>query len=256
MAVAELNCFRILNYNFILTTYNFFRYPEKNHIYCSEGRCTLAIVLSYFLPVLLCSPTYFIVEIKSTTVLEDKEYILYHTSLSDMAARNETYLIFNFWMYAVIIKLLPCCILTLISVWLIKTLFQARKRKQVLKGYSTCLVGSGGEQETKKRSKAERRADRTTKMLVAVLFLFLLTEFPQGLFALYIGMKGQCVFLMCYQKFGEIMDILALLNGAINFILYCCMNRMFRTTFGELFKQRILYKWSAASQSEVQTTYV
>lgn len=173
-----------------------------------------------------------------------------------MAAGNENYLFFNFWMYAVVIKLLPCCILTIISTWLIRTLFKAKKRKQVLKGYSTCPMASEGCSESRKKSKAERRADRTTRMLVAVLFLFLVTEFPQGLFALYMGMKGKCVFLMCYQNFGEIMDILALLNGAINFILYCCMNRMFRATFGQLFKHKILYKWSPASQSDVHTTYV
>ncbi|KAF2898825.1 hypothetical protein ILUMI_07350, partial [Ignelater luminosus] len=140
-------------------------YPEKNHIYCSERRCTLAIVLSYFLPILLCSPTYFILEITSTTVIEDKEYVLYHTSLSDMATGNEYYLFFNFWMYAVVIKLLPCCILTVISTWLIRTLFKAKKRKQVLKGYSTCPMASEGCSESRKKSKAERRADRTTRML-------------------------------------------------------------------------------------------
>lgn len=111
-------------------------------------------------------------------------------------------------------------------------------------------------QADKKKTKSDKRADRTTKMLVAVLFLFLLTEFPQGIFGLIIGMKGRCVFLLCYQNFGEVMDILALLNGAINFILYCCMNRMFRATFGQLFKHKILHKWAPASQSDIHTTYV
>ncbi|KAF5308145.1 hypothetical protein FQR65_LT06324 [Abscondita terminalis] len=231
-------------------------YPDKNHIYCTENRCTLAICMSYVLPILLCAPTYFILEIKSTTIMEDQEYILYHTSLSDIAAKSDQYLLLNFWIYAVIIKLLPCCILTIISVWLIRTLFKAKQRKQILKGYSTCPLEINLATEPKKKTKAERRADRTTRMLVAVLCLFLVTEFPQGLFALYMGIKGKCVFLMCYQNFGEIMDILALLNGSINFILYCCMNRMFRTTFGQLFKYKILYKWTPPSQSDGHTTYV
>ncbi|KAK5647585.1 hypothetical protein RI129_002477 [Pyrocoelia pectoralis] len=231
-------------------------YPEKTHQYCSEGRCTLAISLSYVLPVVLCAPTYVILEIKSTTIMEDQEYVLYHTSLSEMASRHETYLLFNFWIYAVIIKLLPCCLLTVISIWLIRTLFKVKKRKQILKGYNSCPMTVGAFPDTRKRSKAERRANRTTKMLVAVLCLFLVTEFPQGLFALYMGMKGKCVFLKCYQNFGEVMDILALLNGAINFILYCFMNRMFRTTFGQLFRYNVLYKWSPPSQSDIHTTYV
>ncbi|XP_031357609.1 probable G-protein coupled receptor 139 isoform X2 [Photinus pyralis] len=229
-------------------------YPEKTHQYCTERRCSLAISISYLLPVLLCAPTYMILEIKSTTIMEDQEYTLYHTSLSDMASKNETYLLLNFWIYAVIIKLFPCCLLTVISIWLIRTLFKVKKRKQVLKGYNACPTAFGAIPESKSKNKGERRADRTTKMLVAVLCLFLVTEFPQGLLALYMGIRGKCVFLKCYQNFGEVLDILALLNGSINFILYCCMNRMFRTTFGHLFRYNILYKWSPPSQSDLHTT--
>nr|CAD7260611.1 unnamed protein product [Timema shepardi] len=106
-------------------------------------------------------------------------------------------------------------------------------------------------------SKSERRTDRTTKMLVAVLLLFFITEFPQGVLGLLSGILGRCFFQNCYHRFGEIMDMLALLNGAINFILYCSMSRQFRTTFGHLFKPRsMLAKWATPSQTEVQSTFV
>lgn len=206
------------------------------------------------LPIVLCSPTYFAFEIKSTIVEENGEkFILYHTALSKIA-NNDNYLVFNFWMYAVVIKLIPCLILTIISTWLIVTLYKAKKRKQLLRGYDNCPMISGD--GSKGKSKAERRADRTTKMLVAVLLLFLITEFPQGIFGLLSGMKGKCFFLKCYQDFGDIMDMLALLNGSINFILYCCMNRMFRTAFGQLFRKKILGKWHASPHSDIHTTYV
>lgn len=98
----------------------------------------------------------------------------------------------NFWVHAVLIKLLPCVILTVISAWLIRALYRANSRKKALKGYSACpantVVNGNGNVFTKKptkRSKAERRTDRTTKMLVAVLLLFLLTEFPQGILGQY-----------------------------------------------------------------------
>lgn len=162
-------------------------------------------------------------------------------------------------MYAVWIKLIPCGILTLISCWLIHTLFKAKRRKQILRGYNVCPTISDGQDKNgkkKKATKAERRADRTTKMLVAVMFLFLITEFPQGIFGLLIGLRGKCFFLKCYQTYGEVMDMLALLNGSINFILYCCMNRMFRATFWQLFTRKILDKWSPSAQSDIQTTYV
>lgn len=42
----------------------------------------------------------------------------------------------NFWLFSVIIKLLPCLVLTVISFILIRVLCQAAKRKVKLKGYN------------------------------------------------------------------------------------------------------------------------
>jgi thyrotropin-releasing hormone receptor len=98
----------------------------------------------------------------------------------------------NFWVHAVLIKLLPCFILTLISAWLIRALYRANNRKKLLKGYNVCqttTIVNGGRKKSTKRSKAERRTDRTTKMLVAVLLLFLMTEFPQGILGKYLSPK-------------------------------------------------------------------
>ena len=37
-------------------------------------------------------------------------------------------------------------------------------------------------------------------------------------------------FFECYTPLGELMDMMALINCTINFILYCLMSRLFRTT--------------------------
>lgn len=42
-------------------------------------------------------------------------------------------------------------------------------------------------------------------------------------------------FSLCFVISGDVMDILALINSAINFILYCAMSRQFRKTFNLLF---------------------
>lgn len=231
-----------------------FRYPEKNHTLCSETRCTLAIWICYILPVFLCIPSYYIFEISSIDIEENQQnFTLYHTDLKEEVKSDTTLLKINFWLFAVFIKLLPCIMLTIISIWLIKTLFDAKKRRQVLRGYDSFPLTVDGKEVKRKSNKSERRSDRTTKMLVAVLLLFLVTEFPQGIFAFFIGLKGHDLFLQCYQRYGEVMDIFALTNGSINFILYCCMNRMFRTTFGQLFKPKILDKWNA-NLSDTHTT--
>lgn len=46
------------------------------------------------------------------------------------------------------------------------------------------------------------------------------------------------------------MDILALLNSAINFILYCSMSRQFRTTFTILFRPKCIDKWIPVAQDD------
>lgn len=49
---------------------------------------------------------------------------------------------------------------------------------------------------------------------------------------------------------GDLMDILALINSSINFILYCSMSRQFRSTFTLLFRPRWLDKWLPLSQHD------
>lgn len=48
------------------------------------------------------------------------------------------------------------------------------------------------------------------------------------------------------------MDILALINSAINFILYCSMSRQFRTTFTLLFRPKCLDRWLPVAQDDDQ----
>lgn len=75
-------------------------------------------------------------------------------------------------------------------------------------------------------------------LLVAVLLLFLITEFPQGILGLLSAIMGKCFFSRCYSLFGELMDLLALINAAVGFVLYGLMSKQFRTSFKSLFLRR------------------
>jgi len=94
----------------------FGRYPQHTHILCSQRRCSWAIISSFLLPLLVCSPSYMVFSVRETRVREKGGYIsLYHLDLSDMAKENGEFLyVLNFWVYAVLIKLLPCLMLTII----------------------------------------------------------------------------------------------------------------------------------------------
>lgn len=238
------------------------KYPSYSPALCTDGRCTIAILLSFTLPPVLCIPSYFVFTIHKDFTFDRNETMPSKVYFVDSDYDGTLYQI-NFWVHAVLIKLLPCVILTVISAWLIRTLYRTKNRKKILKGYSACVaeatVNSNGNfftRKSTKRSKSERRTDRTTKMLLAVLLLFLITEFPQGILGLLSGILGRCFFKGCYDLFGEIMDALALLNGAINFVLYCSMSRQFRTTFGQMIRNKCGPMQRASSQTELQTTYV
>ena len=50
---------------------------------------------------------------------------------------------------------------------------------------------------------------------------------------------GKQFFIECYNPMGEMMDMMALTNSAVNFILYCLMSSQFRKTLRKMcgFKQ-------------------
>ncbi|XP_067642836.1 G-protein coupled receptor dmsr-1-like [Eurosta solidaginis] len=186
-------------------------------------------------------------------------YRLYH---SDLALHNKSLLNSTFLIYSVLIKLIPCIALTILSVRLIVALLEAKRRRKML----TCNAANGmkpmmngkflevqQQRAPRKNSKTlekEKQTDRTTRMLLAVLLLFLITEFPQGIMGLLNTMLGDAFLMQCYLKLSDIMDILALLNSSINFILYCSMSRQFRTTFTKLFRPQFLDKWLPVAQDD------
>ncbi|XP_072757084.1 G-protein coupled receptor dmsr-1 [Anoplolepis gracilipes] len=254
------------------------RFPRYNYTWCTDRRCTIALSCSFLAPFFACAPSYLVFGIKAKTVYENgTKEILYHVDTDCSVAKGFLYQL-NFWILSVVVKFLPCVLLTIIICWLIKALYRAKGRKQTLKSYNHCVAkaakpaSSSGTSDldfdvpfdikkndcSRRVSKSDRRTDRTTRMLVAVLLLFLITEIPQGVLGLLSAALGDCFFRNCYHKFGEVMDIFALLNGSINFILYCSMSRQFRMIFGQLFKPKIISNWPTMNQhqTDVQSTYV
>ena len=136
-------------------------------------------------------------------------------------------------MYSVLAKLIPCLALTYLSLALIRVLYRANQRKQRLKQHGIDYNNIAGAQHLVVTN--SQHCDRTTRMLLAILLLFLITEFPSGLIALLSGILGEEFHMNIYHSLGELMDLLALINSAVNFILYCTMSRQFRKTFTKLF---------------------
>ncbi|VDN22732.1 unnamed protein product [Gongylonema pulchrum] len=72
------------------------------------------------------------------------------------------------------------------------------------------------------------RADRTTRMLLTILVVFLLTELPQGIMAVLSGMFSEEFRRHIYNSLGDVLDLLSLCNACTTFIIYCSMSEQFR----------------------------
>jgi hypothetical protein len=197
--------------------------PEKKNFFLKNTNA--AIFITFVVAPLISIPIYTSLCIKEVYSSE-RNITLYKVRTSD---NSDNYEILQLWVYSIIIKLIPCIALTYFSLQLIRSIYVAKRRKEKLIGNISI-----------KLLKKKNQADRTTKMLIAVLILFLVTEFPQGIFSLLSAFLHKDFYLYCYQKLGDFFDFLALVNSSINFVLYCSMSTLFRARFKKIFLPKCL----------------
>ncbi|XP_041977012.1 G-protein coupled receptor dmsr-1-like [Aricia agestis] len=225
------------------------KFPQKNSTICNKRNTNLAIAVAYMVCPVVCLPIYFAMNIEerpstpsgpvngtaNVTVVNDTAVAgdpIYAISMTT----NKELLTAIFWIYSVFLKLIPCVVLSILSVCLIMKMKSSDRRRQKLLKKSAIKTNEGEKARLNEESGKKcggGRTDRTTRMLVALLGLFLATELPQALFGLLTAIAPQ-LFEVCYYSFGEVMDIMALVGSAVNFVLYCSMSRQFRCTFTRL----------------------
>ncbi|KAL0893969.1 hypothetical protein ABMA27_014045 [Loxostege sticticalis] len=226
------------------------KFPQKNRTLCNQKNTNIAIGVAYAVCPILCLPIYFAMNIQELNLSANEnetisELDVMNSTTSDVTGErayaiqmteNKDLLTAIFWIYSVFIKLIPCVVLSILSVLLIlKMKSSDRRRQKLLK--KSAITTNEGEKARLNDDGGKRggggRTDRTTRMLVALLGLFLATELPQALFGLLTAIAPH-LFSICYYAFGEVMDLMALVGSAVNFVLYCSMSRQFRQTFTRL----------------------
>ncbi|XP_057660582.1 G-protein coupled receptor dmsr-1-like [Diorhabda carinulata] len=230
--------------------------PPITKFWCDLRKTLLVIIFTYLLCPLICFPLYLsyqVLPLNRTTDVNEKlinvesnETKIHYSTIYVVQYVNEFYSILVFWLYTVIIKLVPCVLLTVLSTKLVLVLLETKKRKNRLLQNRLPLnnLQSDSKPMINHKVKKDKQADRTSGMLVAVLLLFLITEFPQAILGLLSATLKSSFHSQCYIPLGDLLDILALTNSGINFILYCTMSRQFRQTFYEFFKLKYLMKFN------------
>ncbi|KAK6757051.1 hypothetical protein RB195_015093 [Necator americanus] len=150
-----------------------------------------------------------------------------------------------FWTNGILFKVVPCMLLTVSIIALLKIIKDVADRRKSL---------------AQVMNKKRMPRDHTTPMLVAVLSIFLVAELPQGMLhvcnAIY---SNETFYKKIYIPLGDLMDLLSLLNSAVNFLIYCAMSRKFRSVFIQTFLaclpdplyRKFLKDWPGLAQMEL-----
>lgn len=207
-------------------------HPQKNRAWCNMRNTLVAIIGSYICCALLGLSTFGVFKIREYNDMVDmnglhvknitwvssediRNVTVYRVAYSDNVKNHpwiwQTYI----WIFSILIKIIPSIALTVLSLRLVGALLEAKRRRKHLMGHSNGMrpiitKDDTNGHELKKKPRLvdkERQTDRTTRMLLAVLLLFLITEFPQGILSLISGFS-QTFYNKCNLKLGELDKIL------------------------------------------------
>lgn len=142
---------------------------------------------------------------------------------SILAEKYPSMIKINFWIHGIVFRTLPCLILLVLSILLIHiTRIAHRNRLSLMKRGKRKEYDKAGE------------FNRTTIMLLIVVISFLIMELPHGILFIICSISKK-FFNEVYVNLGDLLDLLVLINGTINFFLYCCMSSQFRNKFKDTF---------------------
>jgi len=189
----------------------------------SMKQAKIVIIIVYILSTLVLIPNYVTNEIKEIRVDNTTVYVLKDLQLA--SNKTDTIVLVNVLVYSIVAKLIPCALMIIFGGSLLYSL--AIKGKSRRRRLSSSGLGV----------KRETRQTKTTRMLLVVMILFLITEFPQGIL-IFLSAVIEGFYHNVYVPLGDLMDAIALVNNAINFVLYCSMSQQFRSKFLEMYLRR------------------
>ncbi|XP_052228454.1 G-protein coupled receptor dmsr-1-like [Dreissena polymorpha] len=208
----------------MLATFRFiyiFLFTRANK-YCSIRHAKIVILIIYIGAVVLCIPNYisnYWVRVNITNTVSGENETVY--TFEERNYGPYLYIFdMNYWIQSILIKLVPCVLLTILTIMLILGLRKAYKNHQQIQSQGL------------RNNDVEKHHEhyRTTSMLLAVVILFLIVELPHGIMTLLMIFMGE-LHSELYDPLGDILDIVALMNSGVNFVLYCSMSKQFRDTF-------------------------
>jgi len=217
-----------LTFSLAIWRFIMIKFPSEAATLCTVARCKIVLFLGFVVPFFLTIPNMLFFTLSPSLRVNRESGLCYteYRLIIDNRGLDSWGLdpfTLNLWLYSILLKLVPCLVLTIFTACLIHAMYQAAENAAKLRG------GREG-----KKSKQNNSTEKTTKLLIVIVILFLVAEFPMGILAMLSAILGQQFFMECYYPLGEVMDLLALGNSAANFVLYCIMSTQFRKTIRKM----------------------
>ncbi|VDK86639.1 unnamed protein product [Litomosoides sigmodontis] len=200
----------------------------------------------------------------TTEISGSRDALLYIPGVSDLALEARC-LIFRmaFWISGTIFKMIPCLLLSSFVWLLMKILTKVQRNRLKLLNYGKPCYNGGCSASKDCRGRKSKntaashhatsgrsvklnrsvtyRADRTTRMLLTILCVFLITELPQGIMMVLSGILPEAFRRHIYNSLGDLLDLLSLCNACTTFVIYCTISEQFRNEFKQVFLPRSLF---------------
>lgn len=226
-SVASHNLMLWLTLSLAAFQYISVRFPLAANTYCSMKRAKITIVTAVIASVSLSLPSFLLYQfapINSYNTTRNRTG--YWAIDSNFALTDVQYKDAMFWFYGVFMKVIPSVLVAVLSSAIVHAVKKADQRRQDFLGTQVS------------RQRDCHRTNQMTYMLVAIMVLFVITEFPHGLLIM-ISRLDEHFFFYVFSYIGDILDLLLLIKCATTFVIYCTMSKNFRTTFCKLIKRSV-----------------
>ncbi|XP_076066241.1 FMRFamide receptor-like [Oratosquilla oratoria] len=235
-----------LTVTFTIERYIAVCHPIKGKVFCTESRALRLVVIIFITCFALTAPTphEWIVEV-ATNKETKKPYLRLNYS---RLGSNSTYKKIYYWFTAVVFIILPLILLAIFNSFLIS----AVNRSKITRRKMT--------HATERESCSQTQENKITVMLIAVVILALLCQLPTAILLLYMSFHRSDPASTSFQIeriLGNVFNLLATVNAACNFILYCALSDKYRRTFLLTFfpkwyrQPSPLHSWMATAYSNV-----
>lgn len=180
---------------------------------------TRVIILGvYLFGVVVSLPNYMVTQLEPHPLPELNTTVYRIRSIQIYLGTSTTMNAINVWIYVLLCKLVPLVLICGFGCLLLKTIRYSVQLTESLK-LTSC-------------SRRMRAHKRTTIMLLAIMAMFIISQLPAAILVL-ISVFVESFFMDYYLLFADTLDIISLLNNAINFVMYCIMSRQFRDSLCE-----------------------